>query len=321
MTARTLPFESPTLATDPPIQWDDSPCPLCGHEDAAVSMESRDPSPITGPGLVFAIVQCRRCGLSYTNPRPDYESITGFYPTDYRPHRRPRDNRSQASRLWRTRITGRSSPERRGTIPWHGRGRLLDFGCGGGGFLRRMAERGWSVTGLDSSAAAVETIRNDLGLNCLHGTLPHPELQPCSFDVITMWHSLEHVHEPLAVLRDAFELLAPGGKLIVACPNYESWPARWFGSTWFGLDLPRHLTHFTKHTLTEMLATAGFRIESHRDLRAGTWVRSSVQLTERYGQPAIWHKPLTWKPLSKFVSWLSYLAGRSDCQMVVAVRP
>lgn len=314
---RQLPFDS-NLATDPPIQWDDAPCPLCGRENAAVTMEARDPTPTTGPGLMFAVVACKVCGLSYTNPRPDYESISGFYPADYRPHRRSSKIRHASIRSFSSRITGRSLPERNGGIPWQGRGRLLDFGCGGGSFLRRMADCGWTVTGLDNSTGAVRTVRDELGLNVISGTLPHPELQPGTFDVVTMWHSLEHVHEPLTVLRDAYDLLVPGGKLIVATPKSDSWPAKWFGPKWFGLDVPRHLTHFTSRTLAEMIVTAGFSLESLRLIRHSDWLRSSAK---RVANDITWAYPLTWKPVAKFVAWLTYLAGQSDCQMAIAIRP
>ena len=149
---------------------------------------------------------------------------------------------------------------------------MLDFGCGGGSFLARMHERSWQVTGLDVSHAAVQRIRNELGLDALFGTLPHPQLEPGSFDVITMWHSLEHVHSPLNVLREAHRLLARGGRLYVAVPNIDSLPFRWFGSAWYGLDLPRHLTHFSPWTLQLMLERAGFTIEvipSHIDEPTG----------------------------------------------------
>ena len=92
-----------------------------------------------------------------------------------------------------------------------------------------MADQGWQVTGLDAAVGAVRRVRDDLGLPALVGTLPHPDLRPGSFDVVTMWHSLEHVHRPLAVLREAYRVLVPGGRLVVACPNIDSWPARWFG--------------------------------------------------------------------------------------------
>ena len=319
MTARTLPYES-NLATDPPIQWDDSPCHLCGRQDAQIAFEARDTIPTSGPGLVFAVVVCKSCGLTYTNPRPDFESIAGFYPPNYNPHKKKSKIRLSHKPSWFSWITGRRVPERNGDIPWHGRGRLLDFGCGGGSFLRRMADRGWTVTGLDVSPVAVQTVRDELGLNAVSGTLPHPELRPCTFDVITMWHVLEHVHEPLATLREAYDLLVPGGKLIVAVPNSESWPAKWFGPSWFGLDVPRHLTHFTPRTLKEIVATAGFSLESFRLIRHSDWLRSSAKLAVQK-HSSKWAYPLTKKPISKFVAWLTYLAGMSDCQMAVAQRP
>ncbi len=120
-------------------------------------------------------------------------------------------------------------------FPGHS-GRMLDFGCGAGRFLQRMHRRGWMVLGLDPSAGAVEFIRGQLHLPALLGTLPHPELRPGSFELITMWHALEHVHAPLQILREAYRLLVPGGKLHVAVPNIDSLPFRWFGSTWYGLD-------------------------------------------------------------------------------------
>jgi 2-polyprenyl-3-methyl-5-hydroxy-6-metoxy-1,4-benzoquinol methylase len=321
MTVRDLPFDCTAPATDPPIQWDDAPCPLCGATGAEIRMEGRDHAAPRGPGLIFPVVECRVCQLSYTNPRPDQESIVGFYPDDYRPHRRPRKLREARSSRWKSWFTGRAAPERRGDLEWVGRGRLLDFGCGGGGFLRRMADRGWSVTGLDASVGAAASVREELGLNVLVGSLPHPELLPGSFDVITMWHSLEHVHEPLTILRDAYELLVPGGQLIVACPNRDSWPAAWFGANWFGLDLPRHVTHFTPRTLHSMLATAGFVVETQRLIRHSDWLRSSAKLAARDVEAPFWSAPLQWKPVAKLTAWLTYLAGKSDCMMAIARRP
>src|SRR5262249_10576488 len=157
----------------------------------------------------------------------------------------------------------------------------LDFGCGGGSYLRRMHGAGWQVVGLDVSAAAVERVRTDLGLPALAGTLPHPLLEPAGFDVVTMWHSLEHVHDPPAVLREGRRLLVPGGRLLVAVPNIDSLAFRWFGPAWYALDLPRHLTHFTPRTLTLMLQQAGFRPGPVRMVGHSHWVRSSAKLACR----------------------------------------
>src|SRR5262249_12692419 len=152
--------------------------------------------------------------------------------------------------------------------------------------------------GLDVSPAAVGRVRDGLGLRALLGSLPHPDLRPGTFDVITMWHSLEHVHRPMAVLEEAHKLLAPGGKLIVAVRNIASRPFRGFGSPGFGLALPRHLTHFAPWTLHLMLETAGFTVGPIRMVRHSDWLRSSAKLSARQVGAPRWHRVLTTKTLS-----------------------
>src|SRR5262249_22639491 len=175
--------ESPTAGATPDrrpaVAWDDTACPLCGHADSRLFLESPDAAPADGSGLWFRVVRCEQCGLAYTNPRPTPSTIAGFYPADYRPHRRPRKmEQSRAARpLW-ARLFGRPCNERRGTLPWHGTGRLLDFGCGGGGFLKRMADQGWQVIGLDAAVGAVRRGPEGLGLKALVGAPPPPGPPP-----------------------------------------------------------------------------------------------------------------------------------------------
>jgi SAM-dependent methyltransferase len=240
-----------------------------------------------------------------------------FYPAVYRPHRctpKPPRRISLWRRIWR------GAPNERRQLEWHGRGRVLDFGCGGGSFLAEMRAQGWQVTGLDVSAPTVERVRSELGLHVLEGSLPHDELKPESFDVITMWHSLEHVHQPREVLREANRLLAPGGKIIVAVPNIDSLPFRWFGRHWFGLDLPRHLTHFTPWTLPLMLERAGFRAGPVRLVRHSQWLRSSARWASADRRAPYWHRWLTTKPASRLATWYGYLTGQSDCILATAFK-
>jgi SAM-dependent methyltransferase len=182
-----------------------------------------------------------------------------------------------------------------------------------------MHRQGWQVTGLDVSVAAIQRIRTELGLRGFVGTLPYPEFRPASFDVITMWHSLEHVHAPLEILQEAHRLLVPGGKLLVAVPNIDSLPFHWFGSAWYGLDLPRHLTHFAPWTLHLMLERAGFSVGPIRMVRHSDWLRSSAKLAHRKEKWAPWQW-LTRKPASRLAAWYCYLSGQSDCMIVTAVR-
>lgn len=300
---------SPLAAAEPvetPVRWDEPDCPLCGGDRRTPVVDAPDPTP-GGPGLRFAVARCDECGLHYTCPRPNAETIGQFYPSSYRPFRRPRD-RDRSPRFRRLAAAlDRTAP-----------GRLLDFGCGGGALLDWAARQGWSVTGLDVSPGAVAAVRSGLGVRAFQGTLPHPALPPQSFDVVTMWHALEHVHDPLGVLTAARRLLAPGGRLVVAVPNIAGTAFRWFGSAWFGLDLPRHLTHFTPATLRRMLERAGFRVIAVRPDRHPDWLRSSATLACRRGPIPAWQRLLTRKPMAKLGAWGVHLIGQSDGLIAVA---
>jgi 2-polyprenyl-3-methyl-5-hydroxy-6-metoxy-1,4-benzoquinol methylase len=290
---------------------------LCGGGKWSPLVEAPDNTP-GGTGLWFAAVQCHDCGLCFTNPRPSPRAIDQFYPEGYPPHRLPRLRRIS----WWKKATRWLRPPRRGprTFPPHGQGRLLDFGCGGGKFLEQMSRRGWKVTGLDTSALSVDRVRGRLGLDVRCGSLPHPDLRPGSFDLITMWQALEHVHQPMAVLREAHRLLVPGGKLMVAVPNIDSLAFRWFGPVWYALDLPRHLTHFAPWTLYLMLHRSGFRVGPIRMLRHSGWLRRSARLACRSPQATRWHHMLTHKQVARLATWYSAWTGQADCMMVTAER-
>lgn len=307
----------------PPLAWEETPCPLCGRDDPEPVTEAADPIPADGPGLRFAVVRCRHCTLAYTNPRPTLGTITRFYPPGYGPHASPparRDDRPPGSRFW-SRLLGYPCPERRGLLPFPFPGRLLDFGCGGGGYLRRMSGLGWHVTGIDFAPEAIRTVQRDLGCEAYVGTLPHPELPPASFDAVTMWQSLEHVHRPLDVLREAYRLLTPGGVLVAGVPNFDSAARAWFREHWLGYDLPRHLTHFTRDTLTDTLRASGFRVREVRGMSQTGWVRSSARRALAAGAGGLGSRLLRFKPLARYVSWLCYLAGRAETIIAVAERP
>jgi SAM-dependent methyltransferase len=128
-----------------------------------------------------------------------------------------------------------------------------------------MRRRGWSVTGVELA----DEKRNRLQTRGLHALAPKQWLllQSGSFDAVTLWHSLEHLHQPIDVLRNIRRLLAPGGICVLAVPNAGSPQARRDGASWFGYDVPRHLWHFTPATLTRLLDQTGFVVREFRPTR------------------------------------------------------
>lgn len=283
-------LESAQEPAQHPVAWEECACPLCGGAMHLPVIEAADPV----GGLRFLIVKCAHCGLAFTNPRPDFDSIARFYPHDYRCHHGLRESRRELHRCVAR------------TLRPFGAARLLDFGCGAGGFLRRMKAIGWNITGLDIAPAAV-TRAGDLPTHV--GTLPNPRwTEPC-FEAITMWQSLEHVHQPLEVLRSAHCLLTDSGRLLVAVPNFDSFASRWFGPDWYGLDVPRHLTHFTPETLRAMLRAAGFEQIEIQQERKASWIRHSARggfLKTRFG--------------SGLAGWWGYVTGRADGLIAIAVK-
>lgn len=298
------------LDTDSRVSWEECGCLLCGGHNWVPFVEAQDRS---ATGLWFLVVRCRDCGLCFTNPRPSEDTIADFYPADYAPHCTADDKRSH----WWHRLPLLSSrcDRYRKALPLRGRGRLLDFGCGSGSFLLRMHRQGWQVTGLDTSEATVDRLRTDHNLHVLTGSLPHPALDEASFDAVTMWQALEHVHRPLDLLKAAHHVLAPGGTLLVAVPNIASAAFRWFGPAWNGLDLPRHLMHFDPFSLRLMLERTGFRVTNVEMVRRSGWLRDSARACTT---PSRWSRLLRSKTLSNLASWYGYCTRRADCLLAIA---
>lgn len=290
-------------------RWESPACPLCGGGNHVLAREAPEQDGPTG-GPLFRLVRCSACGLVFLNPRPIEADIGRFYPADYEPHQ-PTAGTSNPNKMER-RLVGRPTAEHR---------RLLDVGCGNGAFLRRMNALGWEVCGVDPAASAVESIRQRLGLPALVGSVPHPELPPSSFDAVTLWQVLEHLHRPLETLGAIRDLLTPQGRLILSVPNVESRAAEFFGNAWIGVDLPKHMLHFSRATLRQMVEKAGFRVLSVQLLRESEWVRRSAELAVRRGCKSALMRLLTIRKASSFLSRWWHCRGRGDNILLVAEKP
>jgi len=135
--------------------------------------------------------------------------------------------------------------------------RLLDVGCGSGSMLKQMQSLGWCVEGVDVDPIALENAKSK-GLKVRLGKLEDQMYLNNCFDAITMSHLIEHVYDPLQLLRECHRILKPSGHLLVVTPNSESLGHRMFKDNWLGLDPPRHLHLFTPSALYQLAERAGF---------------------------------------------------------------
>jgi SAM-dependent methyltransferase len=217
------------------------------------------------PGKLWQISRCRQCGFGWTEPLLGDDEVGGYYPPAYLGEIEHRigeylSGALQKSRSWRGEVEKVRLVESR--LPG---GRLLDVGCGDGKFLWALDPARWQRVGVEQSDAAVGLVKQRIpGINLLHGDIFHAGLQAESFDVVTLWHVLEHLADPARALRRTAELLSAGGVVIVSSPSIDSLQAALFRRHWYGLDdVPRHLHHFSRNSLNLLLGGCGLKVERH----------------------------------------------------------
>lgn len=276
-------MSEPSPRGNAPLPLETIACPLCGGQAFSRLTLQRDLA-LGVPGE-FPLSRCEGCGLLYQNPRVRADQLSRAYPAEYAAHTRDpelsRTLRGMGGAVrwvlsrqlgyrhlhvagvgWQDRLRGIVS---RGRIlkafpPWVGRGRLLDVGCGSGKFLRQMGAVGWTLAGIEVDAEAAARAR-EVTPDVFVGDPAEAPFAPGSFDLITAFHVIEHLPDPLGALRNMVRWLAPGGLIIVEVPNAAGWGARLFGRYWSGLDFPRHLVHFTPATMAAMVEKAGGAVQ------------------------------------------------------------
>ena len=223
-------------------------CNLCGHCDFLVQEDSAPP---------FRVLKCRHCGLVFVYPFPALDDLACHYDEIYY---RPwlTEQKGKRDRMWRARLDRIES-----RIP---SGHLLDVGCGDGSFLQMAQKKGWKINGTEFSPYASQFVAERLRCNIHCGDLTTAGFSESTFDVVTMWHVLEHVRDPMAYLIEIQRILKPGGWLILAVPNVKAF----FLQLAYGLvkgkkmkafsknDREIHLYHFSTDTLRAYLIKAGF---------------------------------------------------------------
>jgi SAM-dependent methyltransferase len=235
-----------------------SACLVCGSELFAPLFQASDRLYHT-TRTQFSVVRCGQCGLLRLHPQPSPEEVGRYYPDNYwfAPDHSAASHLEEAYRRLVLRDHVHFVAQAMAAAP---AGTLLDIGCGGGLFLGLMRARGFQVMGLDSAPAAAGIAWHRQQAPAVCGVLERPPFPPQSFAAITMFHVLEHVHDPRVYLSAARQLLAPGGRLVVQVPNAACWQFRLLGRAWNGVDVPRHLYDFRDRDLERLLESCGLQV-------------------------------------------------------------
>lgn len=273
-------------------------CPLCGAGQYEVVRASTHPPSISAEDilrlysassahvLTDQVVRCASCSLLYVNPRPSSELTIASYSDAVDPTFVAQNEGRIAT--FRKTLTG--VLRRLGQAGGQGR-RVLDIGCAGGAFPYAARELGFDPVGVEPSRWMADYARRTYGLDVRNGILERGLFPPGSFDMVTLWDVIEHVPQPHEVLTIAFDLLKPGGLLLVNYPDTGSAAARLLGWKWpFWLSV--HLFYYTRATMARQLSRAGFSVLWQEPCLQRLQFGYVLQRASAYFRPAGWLIPV-----------------------------
>jgi len=261
-------------------------CPSCESNKVHYLTEVKDYSVSQE---MFQLNQCEACGLVFTNPRPVPSELGKYYQSeDYVSHTNKGNNpvnlvyklaRTQTLK-WKYNLLKKFQPKT-----------ILDYGCGTGHFLSHCKHKGLEVYGYEPDEQARDLARRQVSETIYSET----SLLENTFDVITLWHVLEHVSYLSDVMGLLKSKLAKEGRLLLALPNLESYDAAYFKEAWAAYDLPRHLYHFSKASLENLANKHGFCVESVHPMKLDSFYVSLLSNKHKFGRI---------KPLKSFITGL-----------------
>jgi len=207
-------------------------------------------------GETFDLLLDAELQLLKTHPQPSFENLPKYYESDdYISH--TDGQRSLFEKVYHF-IKRKAIRDKVSLITklQPQKGNLLDIGAGTGDFLQEAKNQNWNITGIEPNDKA-KTIAIQKGVSFAQSL---EALENHSFDVITMWHVLEHVPDLEKQIRELKRLLKPNGTILIAVPNYKSFDAQHYGKFWAAYDVPRHLWHFSKTAIEKLFARENMKL-------------------------------------------------------------
>jgi 2-polyprenyl-3-methyl-5-hydroxy-6-metoxy-1,4-benzoquinol methylase len=233
-------------------------CPVCKNTSVQSAFSAKDH---TVSKLMFVVCKCNDCEAMFTQDIPSQDAIGAYYASEnYVSH--SDTQKGFVNKLYHL-IRKRTLISKKKLVSSNtglGSGNILDVGCGTGSFLHTMNQSGWKTTGLEPDEAARLKARSMYQIE----VYPSDEiykLPAASYDAITLWHVLEHVHELHEYTEQLKRILKVSGKLFIAVPNYTSYDAKIYKENWAAYDVPRHLYHFSPKSMKLLMEMHGLRVE------------------------------------------------------------
>jgi SAM-dependent methyltransferase len=230
-------------------------CPVC-TSTGVERVEQCNDHFLTGEE--FSLMRCKDCELWFTNPVPPPEGMARYYQSEaYISH--SSTSTGLISKIYRIVRSMTLRTKYRLVARYKPQGSILDIGCGTGHLLREFSQRGWITKGIEPGVDPRQFAVSTFGLD-VEDEPALNNLNTSSFDVISMWHVLEHVHDPVARMNQVHRLLKADGIVVVALPNHSAWDATQYGSFWAAWDVPRHLLHFNQSAFLNLAHRSGFTL-------------------------------------------------------------
>lgn len=250
-------------------------CPVCNGVDLEELISATDH---TTTQETFSIKKCKVCLLGITTPRPTQLTISKYYQSEkYISH--TGGNRNITDTLYRLARNQMFRWKKKIIERYHTQGTILDYGCGTGEFLTYMKDQHWNIAGIEPSELAKEKAKQNTKIE-ISDRLENLTIR--EVDVITLWHVAEHLHDLNGVIQSLKTKLKKGGILCIAVPNYQSPDGNYYQSHWAGYDVPRHIWHFSKTSMTKLIQKNGMKLEAVKPMTLDAFYISYLSETYKF---------------------------------------
>ena len=277
-------------------------CPVCGSIKFNKVLTAND---YLVSGVSFDIMECEKCTLRFTSLIPDENEISNYYKSDDYVSHTGKGN-SIINRIYRIVQFFTLQSKKKEVIKFSKKnyGSILDIGCGTGKFLKTMKQSRWEIDGVEINETARKIAEKNTGSVILNQADFFRSKQ--KYDVITLWHSLEHLHKLKRYLQKISISLNANGVMMIAVPNYLSFDADYYNQDWAAYDVPRHLYHFSFDSIIKMMNNFKYRLIQSKQLPFDSFyiaLLSELSVRKKHNIiKALW------------IGWKSYWQGRIDAK-------